>query len=736
CALTYTGAEQTVTASFQDVTGAAHPLDVTVNDGKTLLNAGDYTVTAGMNDSNYVFAPGLETTAAVVIAPFVVTDAAVTWTGVDGLVYDGTAHEAAAYFTFNGQNFALDLRVTEDSTATAAELVNAGAYTLTASLRDSESQNFELNISPKSVSIAKAKIWASDVTWSETQFSYDAQIHEVTATAFISGEPFPALVLDVTPNEPIQNAGDYTLTASLTHANFELGEEITHAAKVTPFQIGAIDWGTTTRVYSDAEPVWTLYPTFHDWNGEPVSLTYTVSDGQTLSDVGTYTLTANLPEDAQNYVFTGENSVQVTITTLQRSVPTNLHAVGIGSGNVLVSWESADSDFTLEFSRNEDFSESQTVQVTDSCETTLSLDSGETWFLRVRANAADSNHTDSEFSTVFQKLPIDLKGVFAVGTVDLESSAVSEEGIPASSAGFYSWDPFTVEVWTESVHELLAGSQVQMAVTLDAEAYALLDPAEGKMALEGVSLEVGQGAGPNEYVLTFTIQEDLDLQGAAAVRLGAVSFAPIPAQLASSESVQSLPILIDGAEPDVTPEVTRVCYDLVEDGQINIQDLVAFARQFGEKSPEPGTFLAGDFNRNGEVEIQDLVWFARNFGLKRTDSAALTFPENYFEDAAPNASPSMLEVQAALSPMNAPEVVVVQAAEVQNSATTAEVVVVQAAEVQNSATAAEVVEVQAAETQNSATAPVFTMNSQEKLQEMEIAVRKTLNEELSEAGEP
>ena len=709
CVLTYTGAEQTVTASFLDVTGAAHALDVTVNDGKTLLNVGDYTVTAGMNDSNYIFAPALETTAAVAIAPFVVTDAAVTWTGVDGLVYDGTAHEAAAYFTFKGQNFALDLSVTEDSTATAAELVNAGAYTLTASLRDSEAQNFELNISPKSVSVAKAKIWASDVTWSAAEFSYDAQIHEVTATAFILGEPFPALILEVTPNETIQNAGDYTLTASLTHANFELGEEITHAAQVTSFQIGAIDWGTTTRVYSDSEPVWTLYPTFFDWNGEPVSLTYSVSDGQTLSDVGTYTLVANLPEDAQNYVFAGENSVQVTITTLQRVAPTNLHAVGTGAGNVLVSWESADSDFTLEFSRNEDFSESQTVQVTDSCETTLNLDSGETWFLRVRANAADSNHTESEFSEVFQKLPIDLKGVFAVGMVDPESSAVSEEGIPANVSGFYSWDPFTVEVWTDSVHELLAGSQVQMTVTLDAEAYALLDSSEGQMALEGVSLEVQQGAGPNDYVLAFTILEDLDLLGAAAVRLGAVSFNPIPAQSASSESVQGLPILINGAEPGATPQVTRVCYDMVEDGQINIQDLVAFARQFGKKSPEPGTFLAGDFNRNGEVEIQDLVWFARNFGLKTANSDSLTFPDEYLQEAEPDASPSMPEVQEAPNPVNVPEVVAVQTPEA--------------------------VEVPTPEAQNSVHAPVFTMNSQEKLEEMEVAVHKTLNESLQDAGE-
>lgn len=685
CALTYTGEVQTVTASFQDVTGEAHPLDVTVNDGKTLLNVGVYTVTAAMNDSNYVFAQALETTSNVEIAPFVVTDAAVTWTGVDGLVYNGSAHEAVAYFTFNGQNFALDLSIVVDSTATAEELMNAGTYTLTASLRDSEAQNFELDISPKSVTIAKAKIWASDVTWSGTQFSYDGQTHEVTATAFRSGEPFPAIVLDVTPNEPIQNAGDYTLTASLTHPNFELGEEITHAAKVTPFQIGAIEWGTTTRVYSDTEPVWTLQPTFLDWNGEPVSLTYTVSEGKTLSDAGTYTLTANLPDDAQNYVFTCDDSVQVTITPLQRVVPTDLQAVGIGGGKVLVSWNSADSDFTLEFSRTEDFSESQNTRVTDACETTLDLNPGEIWFLRVRANAGDSNHADSDFSVVFQKLPIDLKGVLAVGTVDPESSAVSEEGIPANASDFYSWDPFNVEVWTESVHELSEGSQVQMTVTLDAEKYLLSDSPEAQISLEGVSLEVTQGAGPNDYVLTFTILEDLNLQGAAAVRLGAVSFTPVSAQHDSLEPAQSLPILIDGAEPDVTPQVTRVCYDMVEDGQIDIQDLVVFARQFGQQSVEPGMFLTGDFNLSGSVEIQDLVWFARNFGLRAGNSEALRFPANYkpVAESTPETGETFIP----------------------------------------------------ADVQSTAATPVSTINSRRNLQEMEITVHKTLNEELLEEEE-
>ena len=64
------------------------------------------------------------------------------------------------------------------------------------------------------------------------------------------------------------------------------------------------------------------------------------------------------------------------------------------------------------------------------------------------------------------------------------------------------------------------------------------------------------------------------------------------------------------AEITTTTTIEPVPWDINADGEVNILDLVAVAKQFGES----GEKLSGDVNMDGEVNILDLVAVANQFG--------------------------------------------------------------------------------------------------------------------------
>ena len=70
--------------------------------------------------------------------------------------------------------------------------------------------------------------------------------------------------------------------------------------------------------------------------------------------------------------------------------------------------------------------------------------------------------------------------------------------------------------------------------------------------------------------------------------------------------------------------VSRLATDVNDDGQVNIQDLVAIAAAFGETGETPA-----DVNDDGQVNIQDLVAIAAAFGETAAGAPAATsfFPE-------------------------------------------------------------------------------------------------------------
>lgn len=83
----------------------------------------------------------------------------------------------------------------------------------------------------------------------------------------------------------------------------------------------------------------------------------------------------------------------------------------------------------------------------------------------------------------------------------------------------------------------------------------------------------------------------------------------------------------------VNTKALAVMYDATDDGDIDINDLVIFARKFGTNTVVSTDTLAWalDFDNNGLIGIQDLVAFARNFGATQTNGAKIIYPENYFQ---------------------------------------------------------------------------------------------------------
>lgn len=93
--------------------------------------------------------------------------------------------------------------------------------------------------------------------------------------------------------------------------------------------------------------------------------------------------------------------------------------------------------------------------------------------------------------------------------------------------------------------------------------------------------------------------------------------------LKQGESLASA-VTVDGKRFETV--VHSVIYDINDDGNINIVDLVRFARMYGSHSKE--AWLA-DFNSSGNVDIFDLVLMAHHYGMSSTSSHLVTYNSAY-----------------------------------------------------------------------------------------------------------
>ncbi len=268
-------------------------------------NAGTYTVIASLPDSevakNYTLAGGTSLSREFEIARRVV---GVELTGADGLVYDGTEKTVGVTFTNIVAGETLE---PEWTFGEGVVLKNAGDYTLIVILPDTETaKNYTLSAQPTVVTIQQATL---TVTFEGTEdLVYDGTEKTVTASAsgFVEGEDFELILSGNTATA----AGTYTAAVSLPAdnalaANYQL-DRTEQAYVIARRQITAV-FVTEELPYSGADQSANVEVRF-DNVVEGESVVYAVAaDPAGFAEVGVYTLTVSLTDDAvnANYELTG-----------------------------------------------------------------------------------------------------------------------------------------------------------------------------------------------------------------------------------------------------------------------------------------------------------------------------------------------------------------------------------------------------------------------------------------------
>ena len=281
---TYDGQEVVPTTLFnaQGVNNDALALTVTVDGGKTILNAGTYSVTARLAESvtNYTADP--ET---------------ITYTvnkkGIQKPI------DSVPPYTYNGT----------EQVVTIAE--NAG-YTVNGTTKETDAGNYSFTIALTDKANTEWEGGTSDditVTWSiipmtiagtvsaPTDLTYDGNAKEATFK-LTSGKLFngDAVAIEYSGDNVNVSDGAITATAKLpVSGNYAWADDTAPSATFTisPKAVEIESIQELTKPY-DGEPVdpRRLFPAPNGVDGQPIELTVTVDGGKTILGAGTYTVTA------------------------------------------------------------------------------------------------------------------------------------------------------------------------------------------------------------------------------------------------------------------------------------------------------------------------------------------------------------------------------------------------------------------------------------------------------------
>ena len=279
-----------------------------VKDGATLdaapADASDsaYTVTANVAESTNFNAA---TSAVVEFKIERKTLTAGTWSGLDNLIYSGSA--AVPVFSeegvIEGDTVTVGYTIVGDN-ATGGQAINAGDYTATAKLEGDDAGNYEFDgkvnvktftILPKTVSVA----------WDDTELTYNGSAQKPTAdiaAGGLIGED--EVILTVSGAQTDANRGDesYTATAEIT---------------------GGADKDNYVLDESSASTTFTIAP-------KPITITFTSDQGGAIefdvagsvTVVGAWTIDSDNPGKATLVLSDGTTNITLTVEASGEALPT------------------------------------------------------------------------------------------------------------------------------------------------------------------------------------------------------------------------------------------------------------------------------------------------------------------------------------------------------------------------------------------------------------------------------
>lgn len=233
-----------------------------------------------------------------------------------------------------------------------------------------------------------------------------------------------------------------------------------------------------------------------------------------------------------------------------------------------------------------------------------------------------------------------------------ESAGTSRQEIPASEKWIDEWQNVWVEVWTSVLSATETGLKSYSAeISYDPVKFNPVKSGNISVKYDSTifsSVTVTKVANENKLQIQATVKAGMEnvgvcnLEGVGNhVLLGSIQFYAQKdgVHLSETYEIQGVPIGIQIVENSVAmegtnetivttventtrnlPPVYPVVYDLDDSGNIEINDLVAFARVFAQPAVPSTITGAADFNAGGSVEINDLVLFARNFGKREGNS--------------------------------------------------------------------------------------------------------------------
>lgn len=240
----------------------------------------------------------------------------------------------------------------------------------------------------------------------------------------------------------------------------------------------------------------------------------------------------------------------------------------------------------------------------------------------------------------------------------VNSETASLEEVPANEAWVQEWSTLWVEAWGWILSASENGLATYSAqISYNSKLFSPLGK-DGSVnfsfnhsAFSSVTV-TDHDSGNGTHVLTITAsaaRDDVGVCGDGTLNghalIASIQFKPVtpggvkaawtessgvvPSELGmafvenSISITDSAGVTIEGNAEDLTenlPKVYPVTYDLNDDGKVEIQDLVRFARNFGKSNSYSEQAALCDFNASGSVEVMDLVFFARNFSKSMTEA--------------------------------------------------------------------------------------------------------------------
>ena len=305
--LVYNGQERTISAAISGtVNGGDAGLSLSYN--KTVLEAGSYTATASISNTNYILTGTTTQDFSIRKASLIATadNKSITYG-------DSVPDYTIAYAGFvNGENAAV-IDTLATATSSYSQYSNVGEYTINAS--GASDNNYDFVFQNGTLTVDQKAVTVSFDGYEG--LIYNGQIQTISAA--VSGtvnNDNPGLSL--TYDKTVKDAGSYTATASISNGNYVLTGTAT--------QNFSIDKATLTAkadnksiAYGDAAPAYTV--TFTGFvNGEDVSVINTKPSAQSsyaqYNNVGEYSITVGRGSD-NNYKFVYEPG---TLTVEQKSV--------------------------------------------------------------------------------------------------------------------------------------------------------------------------------------------------------------------------------------------------------------------------------------------------------------------------------------------------------------------------------------------------------------------------------